>query len=440
MKASATFPGRGKPPAPGAEFRVRRRQPRAWRSALAVLCGLASAAPAWSAGALVPGESVVDRSRPEVDATGLPVGAFRVTPSLELSLSHDSNVFAQEANEVDDRRLVLRPRVALASDWSRHSLGASAQLDAVRYDDNDAEDVDDLRLAVGGRIDLTRRSALRLGANFDALHEDRFSPDDVNGFEPTEFDRSTLSVAYALRSGRLAGRVGVESRDWDYEDVLGASGIVNNDDRDRTHDTVSGRLGFEVREQLELSLRTEADRRDYDAATDDNGFERSSEGLRAAIGVEAALTGASYVDAYVGYAERDYDDARLGTLDTPWFGGRLVWNPTGLTTVTVEGRRVIEETTFDGSPGYVATRFGAGIDHELRRNLLLHASAYVQENDFEQVDREDDNLYIRAGATFMMNRYLWLVGEFSRRERDVTPDDARDYDKNLVTLTVRMQR
>ena len=439
MKASATPLGRVIPPAPGARSRAPSRQPRSWLAA-AALCGLATAAPAWSAGPLVPGESVVDRARPELDATGLPVGAFRLTPSLELSLSSDSNVFAQDTREVDDLVMVLRPRLALASDWSRHSMTASATLDAARYDENEAENVDDLRLAIGGRIDLSGQSALRLAAGFEALHEDRYSPDDVNGFEPTEFDRSTVSVAWAGRTGRLAGRVALESRQWDYEDVEGALGIVNNDDRDRTHDTVSGRLGYEIRSQLEVSLRAEADRRDYDVAFDDNGFERSSEGVKAALGVEAALTGASYVDLYAGYAEREYDDTRLNTLDTAWFGGRLVWNPTGITTVTVEGQRAIEETTFDGSPGYVATRLGVGIDHELRRNVLLHASAYTQTNDYEQVDREDDVRYFRAGATYMVNRYLWLVGEYSYRERDVSPDDTRDYDKDLVTLTVRMQR
>lgn len=437
MKASTTTPGRVTSPDNSAARLVDCRYLLPLAAFLLVPFAPCAAS---SDGALLPGESVVDRARPELDASGIPMGAFRLRLAVDLSLARDSNIFAQDTDEQDDRILTVSPRLELTSGWSRHSLDLVAEADVGRYDDNGAEDFDDYAVGANLRLDLTRASALRFGGRFDSVHEDRFAPDDVNGVEPTEYERSVFTAGYARRSGRVAVRAEAGLRRWNYYDVDSTLGTVNNDDRDRSEVSLSLRAGYEWRPQIEFYVQAGVDNRDYDDDADDNGLDRSSDGANVAVGVQAALSGASYVEGFAGYSKRDYDDGLLDSLDTPWFGGRLVWNPTGLTTVTLEGRRAIEETTFDQASGYVATRLGVGVDHELKRNLLLRAGGYTQTNDYEGVDREDDVTYLELGATYMMNRNLWVLLDYTRRERDVSPNDTSDYEMDVIRLTVRGQR
>ena len=39
-------------------------------------------------------ETVTDRARPELDASGVPMGSFRLFPELGLTVGHNDNIFA----------------------------------------------------------------------------------------------------------------------------------------------------------------------------------------------------------------------------------------------------------------------------------------------------------------------------------------------------------
>ncbi len=389
---------------------------------------------------LLPGESVVNRQRPELDPQGMPLGTFRLFPSIGVGFMTDRNIFATDQGEIDDTITRVTPRLRLQSGWSRHELTASVYGVLARYDDNENEDYDDAGIDIDSTLDVSSASALNLSFGYDSLHEERDSPDDADGFEPTPFDRLTALVGFARRSGRFAVRVSADLRDEDYDDVVGAAGIINNDDRDRRRRSYGVELSREFGRQTEVYGRAGFDVRDYDQAVDDNGRERSSDGIGIALGVRAALTGASFLDVFAGRIERDYDDPALPDIDSPWFGGRLVWNPTGLTTVTADVRRTVEETTFGASSGYQATRFGITADHELRRNLLLHGGIYWQNNDYEGLARDDDLSGISVGARYMMNRFFSIQLEYRQRERDSSAADTNDYGTDIVMLTLRAHR
>jgi hypothetical protein len=79
----------------------------------------------------------------------------------------------------------------------------------------------------------------------------------------------------------------------------------------------------------------------------------------------------------------------------------------------------VDTGAFD-SPSAVETRFGAGVDHELRRNIILSGYAGITNYEYEEIDRKDENLEFGAVATYKMNKRLhWEV--FARnRDRDVS--------------------
>lgn len=98
----------------------------------------------------------------------------------------------------------------------------------------------------------------------------------------------------------------------------------------------------------------------------------------------------------------------------------MQWFPTRLTTVNFyAGRRVVDVGAFD-SPSAVETRFGAGVDHELLRNVILSGYAGVSNYEYEETGREDENLEIGAVATYKMNKRVHWEAFVRNRERDVS--------------------
>ena len=121
------------------------------------ICGVAAAATLIVSAAvaddvLVPGESILDRARPELDPLGMPVRAFHLYPHVDVNTEYESNIFAQIRDEIDDLITSVSPSVALESDWTRHSLNVFAASTFAQYQDNEQEDYEDHRIGA----DLTQ--------------------------------------------------------------------------------------------------------------------------------------------------------------------------------------------------------------------------------------------------------------------------------------------
>jgi hypothetical protein len=116
----------------------------------------------------------------------------------------------------------------------------------------------------------------------------------------------------------------------------------------------------------------------------------------------------------------------------------LLWNVTGLTSIRAFGTGAVEETTQDGASSYLAVRFGASIEHELLRNLLVGGAFTVGRDHYEGISRDDD-LYI-AGLTarYLINRNFYAGAELTHRTR--TSDGSGDeFSQNVILLRIGAQ-
>ena len=391
---------------------------------------------------LQPGDTVRDRPRPELDAQGMPVGSFRMLASLDVTGMYDSNVFAEPEGELDDWKLLITPRLDLNSDWGRHALDLAADADVVRFQDLDSEDIEDYSVFARLMLELTAHNRVRFSALTARDHEDRASPDDRGGFEPTPIDRDRLVAEYAYAGERrLRFRLRGTTETLDFQNVPGSNGVVNNDDRDRTENEFDLRGGFAINEGLALVLMGRTDTRDYDLAASDPRLDRTSDGVTWGVGLNGVLSSTLFADFIIGQTSRDYDAESLAKIDSTWYDGRIVWNPSGLTSLTLRATRGIRETTVGASSGYVATTHDLRVDHELRRNLLLYATVAFGTNNFIGIDRDDDIQTVGLGAQFMLNRNFQIDFDLSHRQREATEIvwAFDDFDKNTASITVRMQ-
>jgi hypothetical protein len=384
------------------------------------------------------GVTVTERQRPDLDPLGIRAGGFLVMPKLKVDGAYDDNVFATDNNTIDDFLAIISPSLRVISDWNTHSLEFHGGADVGRYADQSDEDYLHYNLGTSGRLDIQRGTSLTAGVDYVATTEDRGSPDDVNGTEPTEYTILTPRVGGTHRWNRVSLDVGAKAQIYDYDDVAVAGGIINNDDRDRTRYLLSMQGNYEIVPQYAAFVRVELNQVDYDSGVDDTGVNRDSDGYEVVAGTRIDLTGILFGDVFAGYRSQNYDDPALSTVEGISYGGALTWNVTELTTVKGSIARTVEESTLSGASGYLATAYTASVDHELLRNLLVGFRLGLTNNDYEGISREDDVYTAGAYGRYLMQRNLYLSLNYNYTNRDSNVSGA-DYERNVIMLRVETQ-
>jgi hypothetical protein len=389
-------------------------------------------------------DTVRDRPRPELDPPGMRLGALTATASLTGGYEHDDNIYATKTNETSDDIITLQPALTLETDWSRHGLAVDADMDIARYADNDSEDRDDWRISSRGFIDLAR-GRLSASVGHADQTESRTSPEDtVNGVltaEPNEYSLDEARLEWLYAPSRFSVRPVLEYQKTDFDDNTDRNGApVNNDDRDNDVIRASIRQAYDVSDDYGLFVELAATNTDYDQKVDDDGFERSSDAAEVLAGATVDITGKAYGEAYLGYRSWNFDDPRYDNIDGLAFGLDMSWNLTGLTTLTLQAEQAVEATTFEDASGIDRSTFGATIDHELLRNLIVSALAEFSTEDFDGIDRDDDVFTAGISARYMLNRYLYVhlgVDHAARDSSGTQQADDDEYDINTVYLRLQ---
>jgi len=391
------------------------------------------------------GETVTNRERPDFDPLGARVGSFVVLPRLNLDGELNDNIFSTDTGEQGDFITTISPNVVVQSDWSNHMLRLQGGADVGRYVDNDGEDFEDYEFNANGRVDVTRRTKLRGGAGYRVEHEDRSSPDDVSGIEPTTFDVLSANLEGSQTFNRVTLTLGGAFDQFDFDDVgTGGGGSINNDDRDRDIYEGSVQVSYEFAPEYEAFVRGTYNVRDYEAAVGDDNLNRDSDGYEVVAGVSLDFGGITFGDFFAGYQSQDYDDPQLSTASGPVVGADITWNVTSLTTVVGSISRVVRESTTQDvntnafASGRFFTTAGVSVDHELMRNVLLGADISASQDDFEGIDRKDEIYRAGVDAKYLINRYANIGGvyRFRMRSSDV---GSSEFTENLFLLRVQVQ-
>ncbi len=368
--------------------------------------------------------SVRDRARPELDPQGVRLGGFTLNATLDGAVTSTDNLFAAQTNEQDDLIYIVSPSGRLSSNWSRHALSFEAGGSSYSHQDFDSEDVDTYYARANGRIDVSADTDIHGTVGTSHEFTPRTDPDLTSTGSPVEYDQTDASVGVAHRFGRFTARLDASQMDRQYD------GTESVRDYDQT--AVRARADVELSPRIGLLVDVTGDERDYDTQNLD------SDGTTALVGVTIRgnlMRG----EVSVGQFSRDYDDPTIGTVDGLAVSGELEWYATQLTTVTFTAKRGAEDNSTTGATGaYVTTEYGARIDHELLRNLILTAGARGGNRDYENVARQDDYVSYDVGADYWVNRRVALRARFTHDDVD-SDGSNRTFDVNAATLGVSLR-
>ncbi|HKJ08792.1 MAG TPA: outer membrane beta-barrel protein, partial [Gammaproteobacteria bacterium] len=387
-------------------------------------------------------------TRPQSERAGLDVGSFRFFPGLSISSLYDDNIFATRNDPQhgvapqSDLITVLSPTAVLKSNWARNQLNLDAGADIGRYATHTQENYQDAWLGARGRYDLTDRSNIFAGARISRNHEERGSPDAVQGTEPTVYTELQSHLGFARRFDRTSLRLGGTFEKLNFDNVPSTSGgIINNDLRDRKLYTLGTRISYRLTSRFSPFVQAALDRRRYDT-TPTAGFDRDSNGTRLDLGVLLRMANGVHGEAYVGHLTQNYDDPRLVDVSRPDFGARLRWRTREHTNVTAYLDRSMEETVLSGASGYLNTVLGAKLEHRLRPRLRFNVRASVGRSEYQGIDRNANLLVAGAGLKYDVSRYLYLGADYRFLHRDSNlPSDVfgTAYYRNQVMLTLGSQ-
>ncbi|GAW41059.1 hypothetical protein SH203_01462 [Brevundimonas sp. SH203] len=354
------------------------------------------------------GQAVRDRPQPAYDAVGLRLGGFTVWPSLRSAAVLDDNVFAAESDARAAASLRLTPEVMTRSDWGRHQVQAHARLDLGRNLSAPREDATDWRLGGAGRLDVTRGAHLGLSLDVEHGHEPRTAAgSDPLTVRPVAFDGVSARLSGQRTRGRLRLDASADLQRRDYRDGVDTAGApVEQDDRDRTTLTLSGRAAYALSPATAVFVQIVGDDRDYRRVP--GRPDRTSTGREALAGVDFELGGLMRGDIAVGHRRRSFDDPAFGDLDGFGGRGRLTWFPTALTTVSVAAERTTADTGVVGAAGASRTDLSLSVDHELLRNLIVSARAGQIEDAYVGRDRTDRRVGAGLAADWRLNRRYGL--------------------------------
>lgn len=363
------------------------------------------------------------------------IGPFVLDAALAASQGYSDNVFATRNDKVGDALVVVAPELSLSTEGMPLEVELFGSAEIGRYWDESSEDYEDYTVGLDTTYRFGARNSVFGGASFGRDHEDRESPDDVNGAEPTLFHNTQAFVGTTNRFDRVTTRIGGTFERLDYDDVSAVGGTINNDDRDRDLYTLGGRLGYFVSQEYEVFAQGIYDRRDHDAGRDDNGFARDSEGFSAALGARYRPMRSLDIEGLFGFLAQYYEDSALEDIGSPDFGARLRWRPQGSTRINAFVDRSVQETTLPGASAYLSTGFGVSLAQRIRPDLTLDVSTAYYESDYEGIARDDNVLDLGIGGRFHLSPNFFVGTNYHFLQRD-SSNPNEDYDEHQVFLTL----
>ena len=392
-------------------------------------------------GALV---SILQASRPDYDAQGQHLGSFVLLPTLDVTETYTSNVYASTDDVRHDFFTTVTPVVSLNSGWDRNFLGMTLGGEINRYAKYVSENTSNFNSLVSGRYDIVQGVYINTNGGFQILHEPRGSPNSVNGEFPTEYHVAHGELGFVKDNAVIGLNVTGTINHYNYFNV--PSSITDlpiiETDRDRTEYELTAEGTYELAPHYRAVLRASGNERDYDKKYDPGHFQRSSSGYQVDAGV--ALKIASKVDGefYIGYLNQSFDDPRFTDAGGLGFGANLLWNVDGVTSVRANLSRSVEETIVSQASSFIQTAVSVSVEHEFRQKLMADASFNYAHQDYQDFGRVDDIYGFNVEAKYLLTRNLATslnVGYTSKVSNAIGDAQLSPYNQAIVALRLRLQ-
>ncbi|MGU9981071.1 outer membrane beta-barrel protein [Phreatobacter sp. HK31-P] len=387
------------------------------------------------------------RSQAEADPfapTGIRLGSFVVTPTVDATLGYDSNprrlpsggsgsLFTQSYGELQAR-----------SDWSRHELTARIRGTYSAFFSDPGVNRPEVSATATGRIDVTRDTRLEgearyvLNTNSPGSSNLPSSPDGLRNLPLIHQYGATAGVVHDIGRLQLSLR-GTFDR-FTYDDAVTNAGVVIPQ-AERDYNAYGGRLraSYELSPGLRPFVEVGLEQRRFDRLVSSGGTLQGSTSTTWRIGSTFELTRLLTGEVSAGYLVRDNLEPTFGDIGLPVFDASLVWTATALTTVRLTAKSMIDESFTTGASGIEKRDVSIELEHAFRRWLTGTARLAYGHDNYRGTARVDQRMVASLGLVYRASRNLQIRGEV-RRETLQSNTANQSYSANVVLFGLRLQR
>jgi hypothetical protein len=397
------------------------------------------------------------RKRLKVDddpfgAVGDYAGSFLVKSAVEFMGGYDTNpgrTFVAKGSPL----YVVAPEFLAVSDWERHALVADLRGSFTGYGNTFPPPTDgtissaptnvdrpDFTGHIDGRLDVTRDTRLLGEVRLRVSTDNPGSPNVQAGLAKYPI-YSTLGGTFGVDQNfnRLQVSAGATVDRTVYtESKLTDGTSTTNDDRNFSQYGGVGRVSYDLLPGVKPFAEIEGDSRVHDVKLDRNGYARDSSGGYAKAGSSFEFSRLLTGEISVGYAARDYVDARLERLQGLLVASSLTWTATPLTTAKFNSTTSIDETTLPGTSGVLTHVYTVEVDHDFRRWLTGIGKFTWGSLDYQGDNRRDKIYSVEGDLVYKMTRNLWVKGSLRRDWLD-SNIVGNSTNSTVVMLGVRLQ-
>lgn len=383
------------------------------------------------------GVTVTSRQRRDYNPLGVRLGAFTLNGLIDAGPGFDSNLEGTKSNKKSGGFMDEAAALSLDSNWTRHAVGVSGNMDSRQYFNNSGYDWTDWDVGGFGRYDFSAVTNAEARYRHYRDHLDVYSIDVQSAglTRPVPYDSDEFQVNGATQFGRI-GLLGTGMhRTYRFQDIVigGVPNRISLNDFDTTIGAVGTSYAFSQGRYANVIFRVQ-----------DISYLNSASQSRDSFTWEV-LGGFTYDFDGVwqgriafGWRERNYKDPSIKNFAGPAVEGQLTWAPTLLTTVRFNVARTIEESIRRDAVSFNRTQGGIGVDHELLRNIILSADFRADYREYQSPNQTAFDGVLTATARYLVNRNLSVIGTYVYSRRFEASNGIPEFDRNLFQVRLRV--
>ena len=372
---------------------------------------------------------------------GVHAGAFTLFPAVELIGGYDTN----PGHAPDGKGAAIytvAPELLAQSNWSRHELKADLRGSYNGYSPDQTPTLSRpyFNGKVDGRVDVTKDTRIDLGGRALVSTDNPGSPNIEAGLAKLPiYATYGGSAGLGQRFNRFDVTVKGDVERTVYQKSTLADGTTASND-DRQYNQYGGKLrgSYELTPGVKPFVEVGADTRVHDLNADFAGYQRNSKGVTGTVGSTFELTRQFTGEIGIGYVRRNYEDPRLEQLKGLIGEASLVWTKDALTTMKLNGKSSVGESTVPGVSGVLYRDVGVQLDHSFQRWLIGSLKLGFGFDDYVGLDRQDKRYSAGVGLTYKLNRSAQIKGEF-RQDWLRSNVTGNDYSASVFMLGIRLQ-
>jgi len=386
------------------------------------------------------------RHRPAFDPVGIPIGSWRLYPSIAAGFGYESNLFGDGDDPTSAPFAEVRPAAAIEAtpSWGQVRLDASGRF--TRFIGH--SQADENAFAVNGyaRYELDSDTQVEGGADFAQMIERRDSSGFPDGrVEPVRYLQTQVYGRATHQAGDLRLSGAVDYTNFNFHDTKAltaddeVSSIIDQDIRDQHVLRGDLRADYDVSRGIAVFARGIVQSVDYRIAEIAPGEPNLGGNTYTAL-AGVALNGAGMLRGSigVGYVRREFGNASAPDISGLAVNADIAYFATPILTLSARASRTVEAAVLQDAAGYVSNAVSVAADYEVKRWLIVHADAGFLYNDFRVNPRTDKIFNASLGATYNVDRRIAFDGSLAYVNRSISNDpSAASYDDVTVRVGAR---